>query len=115
MDATLLTKLLGSIAADNLVVFCGAGLSMASPSKVPSARAVADQTAKKYVLQAGVTLPTGADSDLEILSSFALGRGELRKLMLRKLVEWHPFLRDPNAGHFAVADFLGAKILQFGI
>lgn len=115
MNPTLLTKLLGSIAADNLVVFCGAGLSMAAPSKVPSARTVADTTSQKYVSVTGATLPAGANADLEILSDFSLGRGELRKLMLKRLIEWHPFVRDPNPGHFAVADFLGAKIIQFGI
>ena len=115
MDPVLLTKLLGSIASDNLVVFCGAGLSMAKPSELPSARAVANNVAAKYCSVTAAVLPANADSDLEVLASFALSRGELRKLMLQKLVEWYKFTRKPNAGHFAVADFLGARIVEFAI
>ncbi len=39
---------------------------------------LAEQTAAKYIAQTGATLPAGADSDLEILSDFSLGRHELR-------------------------------------
>ncbi len=115
MDANLLTKLLASIAADNLLVFCGAGLSMAHPSSVPSARTLAADAAQSYELETGVTLPTGATNDLEILSAFAHSRGELRKLLLQKFIRWQPFVRHPNRGHYALADFLGARIIQFGI
>jgi len=115
MHADLITKLLASIAADNLVAFCGAGLSMASPSSVPSARTVAAETSEQYKLQTGVALPANAPTDLEVLSSFALARGDLRKLILQKLIRWQPFIRNPNDGHFALADFLGAQIIEFGI
>jgi hypothetical protein len=115
MDPHLATLLLGSISADNLVVFCGAGLSMASPSAVPSARRLAMDCSTKYELAIGAGLPPDARDNLETQCKFALDRGELQKLFLEKLVAWRPFFRDPNKGHKAIADFLGAGVLRFGV
>ena len=45
MTEGLAEQLLASLAAGRLVVFAGAGLSMAPPSNVPSATALAEQCA----------------------------------------------------------------------
>src|SRR5436190_9820610 len=106
MDGELASRLLGSIAADNLVIFCGAGLSMAPPSSLPSARQVAMDCFPKYEQAIGARLPPNAREDLEAQCQFAFGRGELQKLFLAKLVTWRPFFRNQNKGHAAVADVL---------
>ncbi len=49
MDADTERMLLESIAAEKLVVLCGAGLSMAPPTKAPSAATVAERCRKNYL------------------------------------------------------------------
>jgi NAD-dependent SIR2 family protein deacetylase len=115
MNDTLGSLLLGSIASDNLVVFCGAGLSMAPPSSVPSARDVAIDVYEKYRQAIGPILPATIRENLEELCKFAWARGELHKLLVEKLVQWRPFFGNPNGGHFAIADFLGASALRLAI
>jgi hypothetical protein len=106
MDDDLASRLLGSIAADNLVIFCGAGLSMAPPSSLPSARQLAMDCFPKYEQAIRSPLPPAIREDLEAQCKFALERGELQKLFLEKLVIWRPFVRNPNKGHATIADFL---------
>jgi hypothetical protein len=45
MEPDLLASLLGSIEMNRLVIFCGAGLSLAAPSTVPTATALAAKCA----------------------------------------------------------------------
>ncbi len=115
MDDNLASKLLGSIAADNLVIFCGAGLSMAPPSSLPSARQVAIDCFPKYEAAIAAHLPPNAREDLEAQARFSFQRNELQKLFLAKLVTWRPFFRNPNKGHFAVADLLAVAAVRSGI
>jgi hypothetical protein len=113
MDADLASRLLGAIAADNLVIFCGAGLSMAPPSSIPSARQLAMNCFPKYGLSIGAdALPPETREDLEAQCRFAWSRGELQKLFLDRLVDWRPFIRNPNKGHKTVADLLAVRALR---
>jgi hypothetical protein len=61
-------QLLASIEADRLVIFAGAGLSMAHPSEVPSAAKVAAYAAKKYKDVTLGDVPGGAADNLEVLA-----------------------------------------------
>lgn len=112
MDVDLASRLLGSITAENLVIFCGAGLSMAPPSSLPSARALASDCYPKYERAIGGTLPADARDDLDAQCRFAFGRGELQKLFISKLVNWRPFYRNPNKGHVALGDVLAIKAIR---
>jgi hypothetical protein len=70
IEPKLAQQLLGSIESDRLVVFAGAGLSMASPSNVPSAAKIAKDTAAKYQLITQSDVPLGGAENLEVLADF---------------------------------------------
>lgn len=105
-------NLLASIHAESLVMFIGAGLSMATPSELPSASALATHCAAEYTKYTGANVPAGAERDLEGLAEFFLSSPPRARLFRDKLVDWGPFRRNPNAGHLAVADFLGCSAIQ---
>ena len=52
MDAALLVRLVSSMQQRELVIFCGAGLSLGSPSKVPSVATLTQQIIREYNLRA---------------------------------------------------------------
>jgi hypothetical protein len=114
MDAALLIRLVSSIQQRKLVIFCGAGLSLGSPSKVPSAATLTQQIIREYNLRAFPPLPDSARANLETLSEYLFGAGH-QSLFVRTLVDWRPFRRDPNAGHQAVADFLTSSAVQYAV
>ena len=86
---------------------------MSSPSSVPGARVLAQQTAEKYRLETGESVPPGAESDLDEQVSFFLARNQF-DYFVTHLVDWGPFTRDPNDGHRALADFLGCRAVSVG-
>ncbi len=106
VDPDIRQGLLGSIAANRLVVICGAGLSMARPTCLPSAKALAASTARLYETITGDALDPRLHDDLEALAKFIWERGQLRTLFIQRLVDWAPFRRKPNSGHSAIADLL---------
>lgn len=106
MDGADLTRLLGSMEAGRLIILCGAGLSMAPPSCLPAAWKVAAACYDKYVLSLDPSCPQAVREDLELLAEiFALNK-TLATVFIPKLVPWEDFVRPPNPGHAAVADFL---------
>lgn len=113
MDRILASQLLASIEADRLVVFCGAGLSMARPSAVPSAVVLANQCAHKYQMITGEALPAHLSNNLEALVDAFLDEAPKFELLIRKLVDWGIFRRNPNLGHTAIADFLSSRVVDF--
>ena len=96
---------LDALLADRLAFLCGAGLSMAAPSCVPSAAELAENAKKKYDATYGgdrSALPLAMDEQTQ----FFFERGELATVYLRTYVDRNAFAAQPNAGHFAVADLM---------
>ena len=100
------SSLLASIYANRLVVLCGAGLSMGKPSKLPSARDVAEICFDRYKQNVDPEADDAMRGDLQALADYLHGRGMLSTVLIERLVPWELFLRPPNGGHGAVADFL---------
>lgn len=112
MDNALASQLLMSIYSDRLVLICGAGLSMARPSHVPSAAQLASDCSDKYEAK-GLVLPVGLRNDLEKLADYFFEQGMLSDLI--RLVEWYPFRHSYNSGHETIADFLACRAFEFGV
>src|SRR6185437_11489947 len=98
-------RLIGSIEAGRLLLVCGAGLSMAEPSKLPSAAAVSETCYHRYAI-AVAELDAQLKWNLEALAEHFAGLGTLTSVFIRTLVPWEQFIKPPNAGHQAIADFL---------
>ena len=94
-----------ALSNDRLAVLCGAGLSMAPPSSLPSAATLAQRAKQKYDAQFGVTrgpLPPAIEDQAE----FFFERDELQTVFLRRLIDHNAFAAPSNAGHVALADLL---------
>src|SRR5882757_2657421 len=111
MDSVLLQKLLAAVEEDRLTILCGAGLSMASPSSVPSAADMLEAAANKYKRITGADPPRDR---LESLLEYLISNNQFL-LFLNNLVDWVPFRSRPNEGHFAVADFLSCSALDLAV
>lgn len=111
LETQIETRLLESIREGRLVILCGAGLSMASPSLLPSATELANQCYDRY----HDTVDPGCDpnlrDNLEALADYFVSRGNFRQMFIEQLVPWQSFVRMPNAGHAAIADFLLCRIV----
>lgn len=88
------------------MILCGAGLSMAPPSSLPSAWSVANSCYDRYVLSIDPACPLALRDDLEAFAEIFVELGNLQTVFIEKLVPWNEFVRPPNPGHAAVADFL---------
>lgn len=102
-----LTSLLG----ERLVLLAGAGLSMAPPSSLPSAAALALRAKQKYESVYGAAappIPAGIDDQAE----YFFTRHELATVYFHTLIDPHAFAGHPNDGHAAVADLLLVRALQ---
>jgi hypothetical protein len=95
--------------AGRLVILCGAGLSMASPSSLPSALRVAGMCFDEYQLKIDPLIDPALRIDLEALAEHFVGLNTLKTVFIEHLVPWKEFERPPNPGHAAVADFLIIK------
>lgn len=98
-------KACGALWAQRLALLCGAGLSMAAPSSVPSAAQLAQKAKQKYDAIYGADrdpLPDSIDDQAE----FFFESGELASVYLRTYIEHDAFASQPNSGHFAAADLL---------
>jgi hypothetical protein len=105
---------LDALHADRLAVLCGAGLSMASPSNLPSAAQLASEAKRKYDSTYGVTrdpLPLGIEEQAE----FFFQRDQLGTIYLRTLIDAHAFAGPPNPGHTAIADLLLVHAIQTAV
>jgi hypothetical protein len=105
---------LDALFADRLAVLCGAGLSMASPSNLPSAAQLAARAKERYDSTYGATrplLPPAIGDQAE----FFFQRGELATVYLRTLIDPHAFAGPPNAGHRAIADLLLVRAIKTAI
>src|ERR1700681_4036245 len=106
MDPRVLERLLASISVQRLVAVCGAGLSMGKPTMAPSAKEVSQSCFDKYVVSTGAVLAPALREDLEKLADYFYDNHTLNTVFIPGLVPWDRFVRPPNAGHMAFADFL---------
>lgn len=103
LENALVTKLLGAIETDSLVFLCGAGLSMADPSKLPSAARVAEICYDKWF--PNEALDPALKWDIDLLAGHFYARGDFKPLFV-PLVPWNELTGVPNKGHAAIADML---------
>ena len=96
---------LNAIFDRRLVLLCGAGLSMSSPSNLPSAAALAAAAKKRYTARFGATQPPLADG-IEEQAEFFFNTGDLGTRYLKVLIDADAFASPFNEGHSAVADLL---------
>ncbi len=107
-------KAVDAILGNRLAVLCGAGLSMAPPSSLPSAASIAKTAKQKYDATFGTTrspLPESIDDQAQ----FFFEQNELVTSYLRQYVDHHAFAAYPNDGHFAIADLLITNALTIGV
>lgn len=97
---------MSSMTAGRLVLLCGAGLSMAPPSELPSALRVAEECYDRYAIEVDPTCDASLRQDLEGLAGMFSDLRTLTTMFIDELVPWQLFVAPPNAGHAAVADFL---------
>lgn len=100
------TRLLGAIETNSLVLLCGAGLSIPSPSDLPTAMRVAQRCYDKWIANEP-SLDPALRNDINGLAALFHGRGQFQVFI--NLVPWGDLVGSPNAGHAAVADLLISK------
>jgi hypothetical protein len=116
MRDEVLTVLLSAIESRRLVIFTGAGLSMAPPSSLPSAWALAQQCAARHEAATEERFEDAVRGDIEAQARLFWSRGQLESYFLHTLVDWEPFSGgEPNPGHFAVADFLLSEAVDLSV
>ena len=103
LSVSIITELLGSIEANRLMILCGAGLSIPSPSNLLPAWKVAEICYEKR--RDIEVLPDALRYDLDALAGHFHDAGHFKDQFLR-LVPWAELLGEPNAGHAAVSDLL---------
>lgn len=91
------------------MIVCGAGLSMAPPSRLPPAWRVAEMCFDEYQLTIDPNVDSALRGNLEALAEHFAGLNTLKAVFIEHLVPWKEFVRPPNRGHAAVADFLITK------
>lgn len=112
MNESTADTLMESIAANRLSILCGAGLSMASPSDIPSANAVAEICRTGYRFLVGRSIPEPYGQDLEQMALWFRQQQTFDSLFIERLVPWAHFNKPPNLGHEAIADFLACGVAR---
>lgn len=102
LSAALTTRLLDAIETDSLVFLCGAGLSIPSPSYLPSAETVSEICYDKR-RPIEVLDPTWRHN-VDLLAGYFYAKGDFDIFI--HLVPWHELVGPPNKGHAAIADLL---------
>lgn len=86
---------------------------MAPPSSVSSAWRVAQHCKTEYQRRTGFLLPDALANDIEAMAEYFFARDELLSVFIRQLIDWSEFVSRPaNLGHVAVADLLGARLVD---
>lgn len=111
IDKTVaIEHLLDVIEENRLVVLCGAGLSMAPPSNLPSANAIALDVKNKCI-SSGQTVP----DNLELQADHFIQNGRFSTYFLGRLISEDSFATTPNDGHEAIADFLLSRAVSAAV
>ena len=113
MDSAI-TAALQNLLHGRLALLAGAGLSMAPPSRLPSAWVLADRAKKKYdAFFHGMVdpLPEAIEEQAELFFQ----KGQLGSVYLTEYIDPSAFAGAPNPGHFAVADLLLAGAFRMAI
>lgn len=111
MTDEVATRLLEAITANRLLIFCGAGLSMAAPSNLPSAAAVARTCADVYMTRVGTPLKAELQVDIAMMSRYFHEHARFENFFIAELVPWSRLNGPPNGGHEAIADLLACGAL----
>lgn len=98
------TRLLSAIETDALVILCGAGLSIPSPSDLPSAATISHRCYDRWRASEPNLDPTLRDN-VDALAGHFHARGDFERGFI-PLVPWNELVGWPNTGHAAVADLL---------
>lgn len=103
LSTELTTRLLGAIETDSLFFLCGAGLSMAPPSDLPSAAKVAQSCYDRW--SKTEALDPSLRDNVDLLAAHFHAGGHFTSLFI-PLVPWNELVGIPNRGHAAIADLL---------
>jgi hypothetical protein len=87
MDQPTRIRLLEAIESHNLVLLCGAGLSVSRPSNLMSAVAVSRRCYDDY--QAIAALPAGMRDNVDDLAGHFHQAGSFESLFVNRLVPWN--------------------------
>jgi hypothetical protein len=79
---------------------------MEAPSSLPPAWRVAEASFDKYAAETDPACNPAMRHDLEAFAQHFSDLHTLQSVFIESLVPWPIFVRPPNAGHAAVADFL---------
>jgi hypothetical protein len=100
----VILRLLAAIETDSLVFLCGAGLSIPSPSNLPSALRVSQIC---YDAWAHIEpLDPALRDDINQLAGHFYARGDFERVFIRRLVPWNDLVGLPNKAHAVIADLL---------
>ena len=113
MDAAIASALQG-LHHGRLAIIAGAGLSMAPPSRLPSAWTLADRAKKRYDARYGGMLPP-LPAPIEEQAEFFFQKDQLGSVYLTEYIDHSAFAGAPNPGHVAVADLLLAGAFRMAI
>lgn len=105
-----ITDLLHAVEEDRLTVLCGAGLSMAPPSNLPSAATIA-----RTIFSQCQAVGEVVENDLEKQANYFLDAGRFPTYFIRQLILRDTFAKPYNPGHTAIADFLFCKAISAAI
>jgi hypothetical protein len=109
-DTKTMIRLLGSIEANRLVLLCGAGLSIPSPSNLMSAVGVSRACYDKY--QAIQVLPAEMRDGIDQLAGHFHSTHEFESVFIGGLVPWRELAGEPNEGHAAVSDLIISRAAE---
>ena len=105
---------LDALLTDRLALLCGAGLSMAAPSSIPSAAELAERAKRKYDSTHGSERPP-LPSSIEDQTQFFFERDELATVYLRTYIDHDAFAAPPNAGHLSIADLMLVRGIRIAV